>query len=104
MDDNSLPKINIVLCGLPQPAVEAEFVGQKLKVLNTTVNSYTYNYILELPWLTQIACGKELIVTTTGYNGTLTDKINIYVSNCKYDYCEWLLSKKSFFKTLNNSV
>ena len=85
-DDNSLPRIGIVSCGVPQPVVQAEFFGQKLNVLKTTINSYTHNYTVQLPQLTQTVCGKELIVVATGYNGTLTSKIKIYVNNCKYDY------------------
>ena len=84
-DVNSSPRIDIALCGVPRPIVQAEFIGQKLNVLSTTVNSYIHNYTLEVPQLNPTACGKELIVTITGYNDALTDKIKIYVSNCKYE-------------------
>ena len=86
-DVNSSPRIDVVLCGVPVPIVQAEFIGQKLNVLSRTVNSYLHNYTLELPQLNPTVCGKELTITVTGYNGTLTDKIKIYMSNCKYDYC-----------------
>ena len=66
--------------------MQAEFIGQKLNVLSTTINNYTHNYTLELPQLAQKACGKQLTVTTTRYNGTLTEKIKIYMSKCKYGY------------------
>ena len=88
IDVNSSSKINIVLCGVPQPIVQAEFIGQKLSVLSTTVNSYIHNYTLELPQLNPTTCGKELTVTVFGYNGTLTDKTKIYVSNCKYEFVD----------------
>ena len=41
--------------------------------------------MVELPRLTQAKCGKELTVTATGHNNTLTDEIKIFVKNCKYD-------------------
>ena len=84
-DDNSSHRIIITLCGVPQPEVQAEFNGQKVvKVINATVNSYTHIFILELPLLTQRVCGKELTVTATGYNGTLTNKTKIFLKDCKY--------------------
>ena len=88
-DDKSSPRINITLRGVPPPVVDAKFLGLDLKVQSTTVNSYTHNYTLELPQLTQTACGKELTVTATvtatGYNRNLTAKMKIFVRNCKYD-------------------
>ena len=66
--------------------MEAEFIGQKINVLSTTVNNFTHNYTLKLPQLTQKACGKQLTVTATGYTVTLTEKIKIYMSKCKYEY------------------
>ena len=85
IDVNSSPRIGIVLCGVPPPIVQAEFIGQKLIVRSTTLNSYIHNYTLKLPQLKPAAYGKELIVTVVGYNDTLTEKIKIYVSNCKYE-------------------
>ena len=73
-DDNSSPRINIVLCGTPQPKLEAEFIGQKLNILNITIDSYTRNYTMQLPRLTQIACGKELTVRAIGNDGVITDE------------------------------
>ena len=84
-DDNSSPRILITLCGVPQPVLQGKFIGQKLIVKYTTVNRYTHNFTLQLPLLTQRACGKELQVTATGHNGTLTDRTKIFVKNCKYD-------------------
>ena len=85
-DDMSSPTINITYCGVPQPKVEAEFNGKKVEVRNAIVNSYTHNYTLQLPKLTQTACGTVLEVTAAGYNGTLTNKTKISLNNCKYDY------------------
>ena len=85
-DDNSSPKINIIVFGVPQPIVEGEFIYQKLNVLNKSINTYTHNFTLELPQMTQKACGKELTVIATGYNGTLIEKIKVFVENCKYLY------------------
>ena len=88
-DDSSSPRINITLCGVPPPIVVGEFLGLNLTVRSTEVNSYTHNYTLELPPLTQRVCGKELTltatVTATRYNGNLTRKMKIFVKNCKYD-------------------
>lgn len=85
-DDNSSPRINIVLCGTPQPKLEAEFIGQKLYILNITIDSYTRNYTMQLPRLTQIECGKELTVRAIGNDGVITDETKIFVKNCKYEY------------------
>ena len=85
VDDNTSLKIGIVLCGVPQPKVQAEFIGQALKVADATINSYTHYYTLEVPRLTQIECGKELTVTASGNNNTLTFNTTIFVTNCKYD-------------------
>ena len=45
-----------------------------------------HNFKLQLPLLTHTVCGRELQVTATGYNGTLTDSTRIFVGDCKYDY------------------
>ena len=95
-DDNSSPKINITYCGVPQPKVNAEFIGEKLNVVNTTVNSYTHDYTLELPRLDQTVCGKELTATATGHNGTITDKIKIFLKNCKCGYYVYTLVLNHF--------
>ena len=84
-DDKTSLNIGIVLCGVPQPEVQAEFIGQALKVTDATINSYTHNYKLELPRLTQTACGKELTVTASQNNNTLTFNTKIFVKNCKYE-------------------
>lgn len=85
-DDGISPRINIILCGVPQPVVQAHFIGQKLDIVNVTINSYTHNFTLQLPQLTQTTCGRELTVKATGFNGTLTDETKIFLRNCKYDY------------------
>ena len=85
-DEKSSPRINITLCGVPPPVVEAEFLGLKLTVVSKRVNSYTHNYTLELRQLTKTACGKELTVTATGYNRNLNEKMKILLKNCKYHY------------------
>ena len=90
-EENSSPKISLTLCGVPQPVVQGEFNGETLIVVNTSVNSYTHNYTLQLPQLTQRACGKELTVKTTGHNGSLIKKTRIFLNNCKYFYCiNWI--------------
>ena len=85
-DEKSSPRVNITLCGVPPPVVAAEFLGLKLAVVSTAVNNYTHKYTLELPQLTKTVCGQELTVTATGYNRNLSDKMKIFVKNCKYDY------------------
>ena len=82
---------------------------QKINVIDARVNSYTHSFILQLPLLTQTACGRELQVTTTGYNGTSTYKTKILVKNCKCDYYSYLIlswsnSKHVFLSQRNHSV
>ena len=96
-DDNSSPRINVVLCGTPQPTVEGEFVGQKLNIVYMTIDSYTHNYTLQLPRLTQISCGKELIVRAIGNNGTIADETKVFVKNCKYEYYVHVILALSLF-------
>ena len=96
-DDNSSPRINIVLCGIPQPTVEGEFIGQKVNILNKTIDSYTHNYTLQLPRLTQTSCGKELTVRTIGCNGIIANKTKVFVENCKYDTKSMLFLLWIFF-------
>ena len=100
-DDNSSPRINIILCGLPEPVLKAEFLGRRVNVLNTAVNYYTFRYTLELPRVRQIACGKDLTVTAAGYNGTLTKKTKIFVRNCKSVYCIFFFFFKLFWGKLS---
>ena len=85
-DENNSPRINKILCGVPQPVVEAEFTGKTVHVQSARVNTYTHNYTLLLPKLTQKTCGGELIVTATENNKTLTRKVQIFIRNCKYNY------------------
>ena len=66
--------------------MQAKFFNPPVNVISTAVSSYTHNYTLELPLLTQAACGKELELTATGRNRTVTNKTTIFVKNCKYDY------------------
>ena len=84
-DDNSSPIINVTLCGIPRPVVQVIFIDEKLDVLNTTVNTYTHIYALQIPRLSQRTCGKELTVIATGHNGILTKKTKIFIGSCKYD-------------------
>ena len=83
--ENSSPKVNITLCGVPNPEVEGKFIDQKLAVSYGMVNKYTRNYKLQLPILTQIACGKELAITATakGRNDTLNIRTKIFLEKCK---------------------
>ena len=43
VDDNTSLNIGMVLCGVPQPEVQAKFIDQALKVADATINSYTHN-------------------------------------------------------------
>lgn len=83
-DDKGSPKIEITLCGVPVPKVECKFYVRKVSVLNKKINSYTYNFTLELPQLTKKGSGKTLIVTASGKNGTLYQATKIYAENCKF--------------------
>ena len=104
-DDNSSPRINTTLCGVPQPLVQGVFSDQNLTVLSGTVNRYTYIFTLQLLLLTQRACGKELTLTSTGYNGTLTKKCKIFVETCKYRNHNYLIPVlHDFYHVLNISL
>ena len=83
--ENSSPKVNITLCGVPNPEVEGKFIDQKLAVSYGMVNKYTHNYKLQLPLLTQMACGEELAITATakGRNDTLNIRTKIFLEKCK---------------------
>ena len=81
-DENSSPRIIITLLGVSQPKVKGELMGQKINVIDATVNSYRNSFILQLPLLTENACGRESQVLTIVYNGTSTYKTKI----CKCDY------------------
>ena len=85
-DDNSSPRVSIVLCGIPQPTVEGVFIGQNLNTLNKTIDSYTHNYTLQLPRLTQISCGKELAVRAIGNSSVIAVETKVFLKNCKYEY------------------
>ena len=61
-------------------------MGQKIDVTDATVNSYTNSFILQLPLLTENACGRESLVTAIVYNGTSTYKTKIVVKICKCEY------------------
>ena len=61
-------------------------MGQKINAIDATVNSYTNSFILQLPLLTENACGREPQVTTIVYNGTSTYKTKNSVKICKCDY------------------
>ena len=85
-DVSSSPKIYITFCGVPQPVVQGEFINQKFSALNTTetVNGYIHNFTLQIPQLTQEACGKTLTITANGNNVTLTETTKIFLEKCKY--------------------
>ena len=95
--ENSSPRINITLCGKPQPAVHVEFIDPNVKVTNATINSFTYNYTLQLPRLTPETCGKELTITATGFNNTrINDTTKIFLENCKYNYYDYIVVLNHF--------
>ena len=76
--------------------MKAEFLNLRVNVLNTTLNRYTFNYTLELPRFMQNGCGKDLTLTVTGNNDTLTKKTKIFVRNCKSDPYICLLFSSCF--------
>ena len=83
--ENSSPRVKITLCGVPKPEVEGKFIDQKLTASYGMVSKYTHDYKLQLPLLTQMACGKELAITATakGRNDTLNLRTKIFLENCK---------------------
>ena len=81
----------MILRGVSQPKVKGELMGQNINVIDTTVNSYTNSFILQLPQLIQNAYGRELQVTTFVYNGTSTYKTKSFLT--RFSVTKELLGK-----------
>lgn len=85
-DENATEKIEIILCGFPEPTARWKFDDSAFNnVTPTPVNSYTFKYSIQLPQLTQKMCGKELAFEATGgINRTKVIRIrNIFLNSCK---------------------
>ena len=77
--------------------MHVKFIDLNVNVTDATINSYTYNYTLLLPQLTQKTCGKELTITATGFGDTqIANKTTIFLKNCKYDYYDYILALNHF--------
>lgn len=76
--------------------MHVEFIDANVKVINGTINSFTYNYTVQLPKLTQKTCGKELTITATGFNDTQITITKIFLENCKYYYYDYIVVLNHF--------
>ena len=75
--------IKIILCGVPAPDLEWRLSdGAVMPANRTAINSYTYQYLIELPQLTQRVCGRELVVNASG--NKIEEKRPVFLTNCKY--------------------
>ena len=81
---NVTPVVNFTLCGVPAPNVtwwlHKDYTGY---VSREKIDSYIYEYSIQLPKLTQKTCGRQLVLKATGYN--MTERTSTaFVTDCKY--------------------
>ena len=82
--NNVNQEIGVTLCGVPAPDLEWRVHGDTfMPARRTAVNSYTYEYLIELPELTQKICGRELVLNASGYKPILKNR-TVFLTNCKY--------------------
>ena len=77
------PHINLTLCCVPPPTVTWSFHGKDGNATRELVGNYTYEYLIQLPRLTQKTCGRELILNVTGLNNT-EKRSQLFLDSCKY--------------------
>ena len=82
--NNVNQEIRITLCGVPAPDLEWRVHGDAfMRARRRAVNSYTYEYLIELPMLTQKICGRELVFNASG-NKPILENRTVFLTNCKY--------------------
>ena len=77
------PLINLTLCGVPQPNVTWTFHGEKGTASLDFTERYTYKYLIRLSQLTQMTCGRDLVLNLAGYNST-EKRLQLLLDSCKY--------------------
>ena len=84
LSGNALSVIKIVFCGVPAPILHWRFIdGSNAIATRKIKKSYTYEYLIHLPKLTQRTCGGELTLIATG-NVALKWRKQLFFENCKY--------------------
>ena len=82
--NNTDQVIRILLCGVPAPVLEWRLHDSAFMPVNrTAINSYTYEYLIKLPPLTQRICGRELVLNASG-NKPILENRTVFLTNCKY--------------------
>ena len=81
---NVTPVIHFTLNGVPAPNVtwwlHEDYAGN---ASGEQVDSYTYQYSIQLPKLSQKTCGRQLVLKVSGYN--ITERTTtVFVTNCNY--------------------
>ena len=81
---NVSPLINFTLRGEPAPKVtwrlHKDDAGNAAREQS---DSYTYEYSIQLPKLTQQTCGRQLVLKASGYN-MIERTTTVFVTDCKY--------------------
>ena len=82
---NVTPLINVTICGVPAPTLQWRFHNGVVTDADRKAgsNSYTYEYLIQLPRITQRTCGRELWLNATGYNTTVI-RSRVFSTSCKY--------------------
>ena len=80
------PVINVTLCGVPAPVVRWRFHGGANAVATRKeINSHTYQYMIQLPNVTQKLCGREITLNFIG-KATLERKLHVLLSKCMCNF------------------
>lgn len=78
------PVISVVLCGVPPPILHWRFIdSSNVMATRKTIKSYTYEYLIHLPKLTQKTCGGELVLIATGKVVSKWRR-QLFLAKCKY--------------------
>ena len=69
---------------MPAPIVHWSFYSSGISLTRRVkLNNYTYEYLIQLPKLTQETCGRELTLKATGYFVTHR-RPHVILTSCKY--------------------
>ena len=81
---NVTPVVNFTLRGVPAPNVtwwlHKNYAGY---ISREQIDSYMYEYSIQLPKLTQKTCGRQLVLKASGYNKS-ERTTTVFVTDCKY--------------------
>ena len=83
LSSNVSPVMKVVLCGVPAPILHWRFKdGSSVMAMRQSINSYTYEFLINLPKLTQKTCERDLTLIATG-NIVLKWRQQLLFPNCK---------------------